>query len=349
MGLLAIIWMGIFAGLIAGSILGIVYMSKSLLKMEWFFIGLINALIAILHLTVFWIIKDVLLWLVKKITGKEIKHDFTGEAVIVFTIFYLIGAWYNAHNVQQTSYVISTEKNVAGIKLAVFGDAHMDSTFNADKFNDYINEINAQGVDAVLNVGDFIDDDTSYDEMVKACAELGKIEAKYGVFYVEGNHDKGYYASHRGYTMEEVKKELIKNNVKVLEDEVHEVDGYCFVGRKDASYKDRKSIGELTKNIDKSKYIIVLDHQPKQYSDEVEAESDLVVSGHTHAGQLFPFNKTGAFLGVDDMDYGLKTEGNTNFIVTSGISNWAIKFRTGCVAEYVIIKVKNNQMSTVLE
>ena len=107
MGLLAIIWMGIFAGLIAGSIIGIIYMSKSLLKMGWFhkllskaskgkarteklmagmvvalvmlalgyFIGFINALIAILHLTVFWIIKDILLWLVKRLTKKEITRD----------------------------------------------------------------------------------------------------------------------------------------------------------------------------------------------------------------------------------------------------------------------------------
>lgn len=50
----------------------------------------------------------------------------------------------------------------------------------------------------------------------------------------------------------------------------------------------------------------------------------------------------GEWLGLDDKTYGLEQRGGTNFIVTSGISNWAIQFKTGCKAEYVVIDVKGN-------
>ncbi len=67
---------------------------------------------------------------------------------------------------------------------------------------------------------------------------------------------------------------------------------------------------------------------------------DLVLSGHTHGGQMIPFNRMGEWLGLDDKIYGMEKRGDTSFIVTSGISDWAIKFKTGCKSEYVVIDVQ---------
>ena len=91
--------------------------------------------------------------------------------------------------------------------------------------------------------------------------------------------------------------------------------------------------------LDSNKYSIVLDHQPSDYDAQEAAGVDLVLSGHTHGGQLFPFNYMGYWTGLDDKTYGLEKRTNTNFIVTSGISDWAIKFKTGCKSEYVVIDV----------
>ena len=82
---------------------------------------------------------------------------------------------------------------------------------------------------------------------------------------------------------------------------------------------------------------MVLDHQPNDYDAEAESGADLVLSGHTHGGQLIPVN---LFISLaNDKTYGMEKRGNTNFIVTSGISDWAIKFKTGCRSEFNVIDV----------
>ena len=82
-----------------------------------------------------------------------------------------------------------------------------------------------------------------------------------------------------------------------------------------------------------------MDHQPAAFIETAAAGADLAVSGHTHGGQLFPFNKAGLYLGAVDAVYGHSRIGGTDFIVTSGISDWAIRFKTGTFSEYAVINV----------
>lgn len=70
----------------------------------------------------------------------------------------------------------------------------MGTTFNDDKFNDYLKEIEKNNPDILLIAGDFVDDGTTKADMIKACEYLGQVKTKYGVYFAHGNHDKGYYA-----------------------------------------------------------------------------------------------------------------------------------------------------------
>ena len=101
-------------------------------------------------------------------------------------------------------------------------------------------------------------------------------------------------------------------------------------------------MAELTANLDSDKFSIVLDHQPQDYNTQAESGVDLVLSGHTHGGQLFPLmtieNLT--HITLDDRVYGYEERDKTRFIVTSGISDWAIKFKTGCRSEYVMLEIE---------
>jgi predicted MPP superfamily phosphohydrolase len=137
---------------------------------------------------------------------------------------------------------------------------------------------------------------------------------------------------------------LKENGVHVMGDSCQLVDDRLYIaGRLDSMLSDRKSMDELIEGTDDSKYTIVLDHEPNAYDEEASSAADLVVSGHTHGGQLFPFNEVGVIFGANDRTYGYERRNGTDFIVTSGISDWALKFKTGTKSEYVIINIKGKK------
>ena len=94
--------------------------------------------------------------------------------------------------------------------------------------------------------------------------------------------------------------------------------------------------------LDPGRYQIMLDHQPGDYEAEAAAGVDLVLSGHTHGGQMIPINKVGEWIGVNDRTYGYEKRQNTEFIVTSGIADWALWFKTGTKSEYVVLNVTSS-------
>lgn len=315
----------------------------------WVAWGQMNAIICILHLIVFWAVSDGIFALVKKSRKKEFKRYYAGITAIVFTIVYLAAGWYGAHHVWEKNYTIETDKAVGNFRVALLSDSHTGTTFHGDGFSEHMKEIGKQNPDVVLVAGDFVDDDTTKEDMIRCCQALGEMKTTYGVYYVFGNHDKGYYPSdYRGYTGDDLIAELEKNGVTVLQDQNVLIDNRVYIiGRQDRSEdvergKGRADMATLTQDLDDSKFSIVMDHQPADYEAQAASGVDLVVSGHTHGGQLFPLmnieNLTG--LGGDDKVYGYEKRGNTNFIVTSGISDWAIKFKTGCRSEYVLIDIQ---------
>ena len=274
---------------------------------------------------------------------------YAGITAIVVTIVYMSWGWYQAHNVWQKDYTIHTDKEVGSIKLALIADSHTGTTFDGDGFAEHVKEIQAQDPDAVLIAGDFVDDDTSLSDMKKCCEALGTLDTKYGVYYVFGNHDKGYYASERrGYDGDDIIAEVEKNGVTVLQDETVLIGGSFYItGRQDLSEVtdrggSRADIEDLVKELDDDKYQIVMDHQPADYANEKAAGVDLVLSGHTHGGQMLLMKLFQEITGMggNDQIYGLEDLDGSDFLVTSGISDWAIKFKTGCRSEYVIIDIQ---------
>lgn len=314
----------------------------------WITMGYMNAVVVLLHLVVVWLIGDLIALLITKLRGKDFKRYYVGGVVIVFTAAYLCVGWYLAHNVWRTDYTITTDKNIGSIRIVLFSDSHVGTTFDGDDWKQYIDRMNKEDPDVILITGDFVDDDTSREDMIKSCEAMGDLQTKYGVYFSFGNHDKGYYdKSYRGYDGDDLISELKKNNVVVLQDEKVLIDNrFYIIGRQDRSEEQRDNSRDemetLTRNLDKTKFSIVMDHQPYDYEAESEAQVDLVLSGHTHGGQLIPINHVGEWTGENAKAYGYEKRKDTNFIVTSGISDWAIKFKTGCKSEYVVIDVNEN-------
>ena len=217
-------------------------------------------------------------------------------------------AYYLCVNVWVTNYTLTTEKDLGGkLHVVMFADSHVGATFDGEGFAKHMERVNAEKPDIVLIAGDYVDDGTTKEEMIRSCKALGQIDAKYGVWFSYGNHDKGYYGSSRGFSAEELEAELEKNGVHILVDETELIDDrFYLVGR----------------------------------ADKAKTNADLVLSGHTHGGQLFPLTHFGLFMSVNDRTYGYENRNGTNFLVTSGIADWELVFKTGTKSEYCVIDIE---------
>ena len=312
----------------------------------WVLWGMMNAVVCLLHLVLFWMLADLAAFVVAKIRRKQPRRYWAGAAAMVLCAVWLAGGWAADHHVRVTEYAFETDKLDREVRLVQITDSHIGATFHADGFLKHIEGVNALEPDAVVLTGDFVDDDTSRADMLAACDALGQIEAPYGVYFVYGNHDKGYYAeSRRGWTGAELRGALERNGVMVLEDESARLDnGLLIVGRKDRSQEQRsggrRTAAELLSDADRSRYIVVLDHQPHDFDAEAAAGADLVLCGHTHGGQFIPIRHVGEWIGENALRYGHERRLNTDFIVSSGISNWAFRFKTGCWSEIVTIDLR---------
>lgn len=313
----------------------------ALLAVLWCALNVMNALVCMVHLVVFWIICDLAALIVSRLRRNRRKKYYAGAVAAALCALYLAAGWYAAHHVWVTNYEFETDKLDADLRIVQITDSHIGATFHADKFSEYIEDINALSPDVVVVTGDFVDDSTSRDDMIGGCEALGAVEAKYGVFFVFGNHDRGYYSEKlKGWTNAELRQRLTANGVTLLEDKAFLVDGrFYVVGRRDR-YEERLSAAELASGLDKDKYVVLLDHQPYDFDAEADAGYDLVLCGHTHGGQFIPINHVGEWMGENCLRYGHEKRQNTDFIVSSGISNWTFKFKTGCHSEYVVIDIK---------
>ena len=293
--------------------------------------------IFVAHLVVVYAIVN----LVSRIKNKGIlKHEniLNSIALTFTTIIMSIALFVLSLHTFETSYKLKTDKTNESLRIAQITDVHLGCTFDGKGFRKKLELIEGSNPDLLVIVGDFVDDETEKEDMIEACSALGDFKSKYGVFFILGNHDKGYYNSdYRGFSLDDLYQELLKNNVIILRDEIYELSNdYVLVGRYDKSFSDRKSAEELTKNLSKDKYIIMLDHQPNDYANE-KSNADLVLSGHTHGGNLFPINFM--VMAANDQTYGIKEIDKTTFIVSSGISQWAIPYNTCIFNEFVLIDI----------
>ncbi len=304
-------------------------------------LGYMNAIIIVVHLALFWLLSDLLFFIIKKIRKKGFKYNFAAALAVVATFVYLTVGFVLANNVYVTRYDMYTDKYVGELRIILFADSHVGATFDGEGLAEYCKRMNEYDPDIVVISGDFVDDETTRENMIAACKSLGTLTPEYGVFYVFGNHDKGYYDNAlRGFTVSDLVDNLTGNGVTVLEDEAVLInDRFYVIGRADASEKDRAEISALTADLDKTKYAVVLNHQPTDYKNESVSSVDLVLGGHTHGGQMAPIGLISDLFGLNDRTYGSEKRGNTNFVVTSGISDWEIKFKTGCFSEFVVVDV----------
>lgn len=213
----------------------------------------------------------------------------------------------------------------------------------SDRLEAVKERFDAVNADIVVLGGDIVDEGTSKEDMEYIFSVLGKINSKYGIYYVYGNHDRQQYRLDAYYSNEELEKTILENNIVIINDNyVNVTDNIVLLGREDYSFK-RKKISEFNSDVDNNDYLIMIDHQPVKYAENVDEGIDLIVSGHTHGGQIFPIEFFINLLHTADLAYGYKNVEGMDAIVSSGLVGWGYPIRTSRNSEYVVIDIKEKK------
>ena len=269
----------------------------------------------------------------------------TGILGVLVTVLCLGYGYYNIKHVVATTYDLSSDK-IDDLKIIEIADLHMSTSLDVLQLQKYCDEMSELNADLVVLAGDIFDENTPLDDMVDASKALSTIKNKLGIYYVYGNHDNGSRNfDDVAFGPEEIKENLEKNGITVLEDEVITLDKVNIIGRKDASFwgnNPRLATSELLAMIPEDKhnnYTIILDHQPLDLDENAALGIDLQLSGHTHGGQLFPMGIVQS-LTSDTLIRGQRTIHDFTAITSSGMAGWRYPIKTGAPSEYVIINVK---------
>jgi predicted MPP superfamily phosphohydrolase len=227
-----------------------------------------------------------------------------------------------------------------GITLVAASDIHLGNLIRKGRLAKWVDLINAQKPDAILLAGDLFDHNMRTVESQGMSRELLRLDAKYGVYAVPGNHD--YYAG-----IDKALNYMKSSGIKVLRDQAVTIDNQLvIIGRDDMTNRKRKPLKALVNDLDSKLPKIVLDHQPLGFAESLENKIDLHISGHTHDGQIFPFNKIVAK--IYELSYGYKQSGNTHIYVSSGLGLWGAPIRLGTSSEIVRIRLLSNGEPTIL-
>lgn len=218
------------------------------------------------------------------------------------------------------------------LKIVAISDLHLGYGIGKKEFEGWIEKINNENPDIVIIGGDIIDSSVRPLIADDVASSFHKIKAPLGIYACLGNHE---YLSGSSESMNFIKQ----TGVNLLKDMVAEIDStFYIIGRDDKMNPKRKSLEQLTEGLDKTKPIILLDHQPFHLEDAENNGIDLQFSGHTHRGQVWPISLvTDA---IYEVSHGYKQKGDTHVIVSSGIGIWGGKFRIGTQSEYVVITLK---------
>ena len=262
-----------------------------------------------------------------------------GLAVISIASLVIVGGHINALWINVKQIPLTIHKKVSGspeVKILMASDIHLGALIGERREKRLLEIVREQKPDLVLLCGDLVDGEIAPVLRKNLGRHIQEIQTPLGVYAILGNHE---YIGGIDKTLPYLKS----INIKVLVDETVTLpDGIQLVGRNDRSAgrgaNAPKPLAELLAEVDQTKPVIVMNHQPFNLDEVAKANVDLHLSGHTHYGQLWPFNYITK--AIFELSWGLMKKGNANFYVSSGFGTWGPTVRTGNRPEVVVFNLK---------
>ena len=255
-------------------------------------------------------------------------------AVLAIVSLYAVYAAEKKPRVIKVDYVDMRIKKP--MKILLVSDLHITRMTPVQKVTQWVKQFNALQADAIVMPGDIADDIAA--DIMPQIRELKKLAAPYGIFYCLGNHE----VYHNGVEWEAVFAglgwQVLHNSGVALEST-----GVYIGGVPDKSGFVINP-AQAVRNAHDNQYRILLAHEPKVAKMIGENRVDLVVSGHTHGGQIFPFNFL-VKLGNSGFVAGQYRTSTSDVLVSAGAGYWGPPMRLGAPAEVVVINLQSTLQS----
>ncbi len=268
----------------------------------------------------------------------------TGVYIYMFVpvaalLIVLTGAWIASTPVTRVMDITvkNRETRLKELNVAVISDIHLGAVIGKNHLQRLVREINRLNPDLVLIPGDFFDE--SPEPVIKnnLGGMLQSIRSKYGIYLSTGNHE--YIGG-----VDKAENFINSHGMILLRDKAVIIDKSIIIaGREDQSIKrfsDKKglSLSDILKDTPRGLPVIVMDHQPRRIDESVSNNVDLHLSGHTHRGQLWPFNYITSLL--FRVNYGYEKFNSTSVYVSCGYGTWGPPVRTTAFPEIVIFQIR---------
>jgi len=288
-------------------------------------------------------------------------HAAAGAVCFLCICGLSIAGFRSADDIKLTEYELYVDKTAGdldSLKIILTADLHLGYSIGIRQMEQMVQKINREDADIVVIAGDIFDNEYEALEDPEALAEiLGGIQSRYGVYACYGNHDieekvlAGFtFASGQEKASDPRMDAFLEQaGIRLLREEgVLIEDAFYLYGRPDykrpgRGIQERKTPEQVTEDMDRSKPVIVLDHEPRELQELADAGVDIDLCGHTHDGQTFPGNLTVRLFWENPCGYLQK--GQMHNIVTSGVGVFGPNMRLGTRSEICLITVRFRSVS----
>ena len=267
----------------------------------------------------FWVVTSLY---ILSLLAPDFSFIFGILSLIIIILLTLISLYYGT-KLFSKEINISSEKIKINKSFVFISDIHLGSN-NSKHLIKIISIIEKYNFDFLLIGGDLIDSSTVD---LSALNEFKKLDCP--IYFVTGNHE--YYIKNSSYFIQN----LNNYNIHHVSDETTLINNINLIGINDNLSKE-KQIEIINKKIKNENFNLLLIHKPSVWVN-IRDKVDLMLSGHTHNGQIFPFN---LFLGLQfKYKYGLHNFINSNLYVSSGSGPWGPKMRLGTFNEIILFNL----------
>ncbi|MEU8356319.1 metallophosphoesterase [Nonomuraea sp. NPDC048882] len=230
------------------------------------------------------------------------------------------------------------DSRLAGLRFAVVSDIHLGPLTGIGHTERIVRMINGLEADVVAIVGDLVDGSVA--QLGALARPLKSLESRYGAYFVTGNHEY-FTAEGPGEWIEE----LAELGVRSLRNErveirhqgaVLDLAGVNDIGGAPAG--ESPDFAKALGGREPGRSTVLLAHQPVQVKEAARHGVDLQLSGHTHGGQIAPFNLV---VGLQQpVVSGLATVDGVQVYVTRGAGFWGPPVRVGAPPEITILELR---------